>query len=110
MKSTVANYTTNCAAHVVAHVGHVGQVTDAVAATVAAVVGRVECCGRGLRRRVGAGGGGQGAYAAVVNTGVLRTLRNGGGGGYFEFLRFYLAIQREYGHLFAADQTSLTFL
>lgn len=109
MKSTVANYTTNCAAHVVAHVGHVGQVTDAVAATVAAVVGRVECCGRGLRRRVGAGGGGQGAYAAVVNTGVLRTLRNGGGG-YFEFLRFYLAIQREYGHLFAADQTSLTFL
>lgn len=32
---------TDCAAHVVAHVGHVGQVADA--ATVAAVVGRVEC-------------------------------------------------------------------
>lgn len=33
---------TDCTAHVVAHVGHVDQVADA-AATVAAVVGRVEC-------------------------------------------------------------------
>lgn len=40
--------TTDCAAHVAAHVGHVGQVADA-AATVAAVVVQVECRGRGLR-------------------------------------------------------------
>lgn len=33
--------TADCDAHVVAHAGHVGQVADA-AATVAAVVGRVE--------------------------------------------------------------------
>ena len=39
MKSADA---TDCTAHVVAHVGHVDQVADA-AATVAAVVGRVEC-------------------------------------------------------------------
>lgn len=39
MKSAVASDSTDCAAHAVANVGHVGQVTDAVAATVAAVVG-----------------------------------------------------------------------
>lgn len=44
VKSARANDSANCAAHVVAHVGHVGQVADA-AATVAAVVGRVECGG-----------------------------------------------------------------
>lgn len=43
VKSARASDSTNCAAHVVAHVGHVGQVADA--ATVAAVVGRVECGG-----------------------------------------------------------------
>lgn len=35
--------------------------------------------GGGLRRRVGARGGGEGAYAAVVNTGVLWMARDGDG-------------------------------
>ena len=38
VKSAVASDAADCAAHVVAHAGHVGQVADA-AATVAAVVG-----------------------------------------------------------------------
>lgn len=42
MKSAVTGDTADCAAHVVAHVGYVGQMTNAAAATVAAVVGRVE--------------------------------------------------------------------
>lgn len=39
VKSAVASDTTDRAAHAVAHAGHGGQVTDAAAATVAAVVG-----------------------------------------------------------------------
>lgn len=42
MKSAHASDATDCAAHVAAHDGHVGQVADA-AATVTAVVGRVKC-------------------------------------------------------------------
>lgn len=48
--------------------------------------------GGGLRRRVGARGGGEGAYAAVVNTGVLWMVKDGDGRFIVTKVRFYIVV------------------
>lgn len=64
--------------------------------------------GGGLRRRVGARGGGEGAYAAVVNTGVL--WMDVDGRFIYDFLIFKSKSLGDFSsNLFTADKSLYTF-